>query len=78
VPDWKNKCFLPNWTTPCEWDEIFSNTKRNHFDFSMGTLLTVYLPYEECRKLDDSKLESELAVRIKAIIEETRRIIDNG
>lgn len=78
VPGWANKCFLPNWTAPCEWDEIFTNTNRNHFDFSMGTLLTVYMPYEECQKLDDSELESELAVRIRTIIEETRKMIDNS
>jgi hypothetical protein len=78
VSGWKNKCFLPNWTASCEWDEVFPNSGRNYFDFSMGTLLTIYLPFAECQKLDGSELDSDLAMRIKAIIEKTRKMIDNS
>jgi hypothetical protein len=45
---WRDKCYFPSSTEKCEWADIFEKTNRNHFDLSLGTMLTVYLPYEEC------------------------------
>ena len=69
TPDWKNRC---------DWVNEFENSNRNYFDLALGTLLTVYLPYEECQRLDDSETEAKLAGRIRKIITEIRQIIDGN
>ncbi len=76
IVDWRNKCFIPNWKDECDWNDKFERTNRTHFDVSLGTLLTVYLPYEECQKLDDKEINSQLVDRIRAIIQEIKTEID--
>lgn len=76
ISDWKNKCHIPNWKGKSDWDEKFELTNRNHFDLSMGTLLEVYLPYEECQQLDNDETNPVLVGKIRAVINEIRQTID--
>jgi hypothetical protein len=76
IAGWRNECFIPNWKDKCTWNDKFEKTNRTHFDMSLGTLLTVYLPYEECQKLDDAEINSKLVDRIRMIIEEIKTEID--
>ena len=38
---------IPDWKSNPEWAKEFVNSNRNYFDLAIGTLLTVYLPFEE-------------------------------
>lgn len=69
ISDWKNRC---------DWRDEIENSNRGYFDLALGTLLTVYLPYEECQRLDDSETETKLASKIREIIDEIRQIIDGS
>jgi len=74
--EWKNKCYIPNWKGKSDWSDKFEKTNRSHFDLSMGTLLTVYLPYEECQQLDDAEISPQIADKIRGVISEIRQTID--
>lgn len=76
ISDWRNKCYLPSTTEKCDWANIFEKTNRNHFDVSMGTMLTVYLPYEQCQDLDDKEENPKIVEKFRKIIEEIRNFID--
>lgn len=66
-----------DWKSRGNWDKEFEKSNRNYFDLALGTLLTVYLPYEECQELDDSEIKSSLIIRLRQIIEEMRKLVDN-
>lgn len=74
--EWKDKCYVPNWKGKSDWSDKFEKTNRSHFDLSMGTLLTVYLPYKECQQLDDAEINPRIADKIRGIISEIRQTID--
>jgi hypothetical protein len=76
VPAWREKCSLPSSTENCDWENVFERTNRGHFDVSMGTMLTFYLPYEKCQNLDDRDEKPKIARVFREIIEETRKFID--
>jgi hypothetical protein len=76
IPNWRDKCYFPGSTEKCEWADIFEKTNRNHLDLSLGTMMTVYLPYEECQALDDKEENPRIVKRFRDIIEETRHFID--
>jgi hypothetical protein len=76
ISDWRNKCYLPSTTEKCDWADIFDRTNRQHFDVSMGTMLSVYLPYEECQTLDDKEENPRIVKRFREIIEESGYFID--
>ncbi len=77
VPDWKSKCCVPNTMNKADWDDKFENTERTGFLLSVGTLLTVYLPYKDCQKLDNTEMNSELAIKIREVITEIKNTVDN-
>jgi hypothetical protein len=76
ISNWRNKCFLPSSSEKCSWEDTFERTNRNHFDISMGTMLTAYIPYEECQSLDDKEESPRIIAKLRSIIEEMRRLID--
>lgn len=76
VPEWRERCYLPSSAEKCNWEDIFERTNRSHFDVSMGTMLTIYLPYEECQNLDDRDEKPKIANVFREITEETRKFID--
>jgi hypothetical protein len=76
IPDWKNKCCIPNTTDKGDWNDAFENSNRSGFLLSVGVMLTVYLPYEQCQKLDNSETDSELSVKIREIISHIKKTID--
>lgn len=76
--DWKNKCYIPNWKGLSNWDEKFEYSNRSHFDLSMGILLEVFLPYEECQKLDNIEDNSALSDKFRLVIGEIRKVIDGN
>lgn len=77
IPDWKSKCYVPDSMNKADWNDKFENTQRSGLLLSVGTLLSVCLPYEQCQKFDDSETSSELAVKIRRIINEIEEKVDS-
>ena len=68
IPDWKNRT---------DWDEVIANSNRKYFDLSVGTHLSVLIPYSKAQKLDDEDSKNnKLANEIKSIYMELEKIID--
>ncbi len=68
VSDWKNKC---------DWTAQIENSNRTYFDMSLTTLLKIYLPYKDCQKLDNTEMNSELAIKIREVITKLQNTVDN-
>lgn len=76
VADWKDKCFVPNTKNKASWDDKFENTQRTGFLLSVGTLLTIFIPYKKCQQLDEIEFEPQLVDKIRNIISKIRQTID--
>jgi len=68
--------YVPGWSERQNWDKEFENSNRNYFDLALGTLLTIYLPYEECQELDDAENNPALVNRLRDVIEEMRKTVE--
>lgn len=80
---WKSKFvkdlnkIIPDWKDRTDWDEVIANSNRKYFDLSVGTHLSVLIPYSKAQKLDDEDSKNnKLANEIKSIYMELEKIID--
>lgn len=81
-PQWKNFEILmdsiaPNWKKKCEYIQKIENSNRSYFDLSIGTLLTVYIPYKKAQELDNNELNSDLTKELKDVIYKLKKLIEN-
>jgi len=76
ISNWKDKCFVPNTFSKASWNDKFENTQRNGLLLSIGTVLTVYLPYKECQKLDNAEINPKIVNTIREIINEIKKIVE--
>ncbi len=76
IPDWKNKCCVPNTKDKANWNDKFENSQKTGFLLSVGTLLTIYLPYVDCQRLDNTEINPKLKKKIRSIIGEIKKTID--
>ncbi|QEC53614.1 hypothetical protein EDD80_12416 [Anseongella ginsenosidimutans] len=67
----------PNWKTKCEYSQKITNSNRTYFDLSLGTLLTVLIPYTKAQELDDREIDSSLVKELKSTITSLRNIVDS-
>lgn len=76
IPDWKNKCYVPNTKEKSDWNDKFEYSGKTGFLLSVGTLLTAYLPYEDCQRFDNTEIKPKIINEIRGIIGEIKGIID--
>jgi hypothetical protein len=68
----------PKWRERCEYNSKIANSNRSYFDLSLGSLLTVYIPYKMAQELDDNEVNSKLAVELREIIMSLKDMIDKN
>lgn len=81
-PKWKNFEILmdsvaPNWKEKCEYVQNIENSNRSYFDLSIGTKITVYIPYKKAQELDNNELNSYLTQEFKDVINNLKESIEN-
>lgn len=76
IAAWTTKCFNTDGGPPCNWDEKVTNTNRAAFQLSVGTKLSVHLPFEACQILDSCEDNPPLVAEFRHVINNIRRLID--
>ena len=76
VGTWESKCFIRDGMEQCYWEETVTNSNRSLFQLSVGTMISVQLPFEECQSLDNCEVESPLVSEFRGVIEHIRGLID--
>lgn len=66
----------PGWKKDGKYTNLITNSNRTYFDFSMGILLTVKIPYSIAQSLDQDESKSIMAEEFKKIILELKDLID--
>ncbi|MDQ3221551.1 MAG: Swt1 family HEPN domain-containing protein [Acidobacteriota bacterium] len=76
IDEWKNKCFVRDSKDQISWEDKIVNTNRNSFLLSVGTEVSVLVPYGTCRELDDTREGSRLSDKYREILEDVKILVE--